>query len=97
MAKLYNLHHLKPKIFQVPLANPPLFASVAAFDLKAQIIHLLHDSKLMIQPNFAEGLDIFTRKITQPITHIGEVHSGYAYTTARDLYCIPGSDDFPLL
>ena len=43
VATIYNLHHLKPQIIQVPLANPALFASVAVFDLKAQIIHLLHN------------------------------------------------------
>jgi hypothetical protein len=35
VATIYNLHHLKPQIIQVPLANPALFASVAVFDLKA--------------------------------------------------------------
>ena len=63
LAKNYNLHHLKPKIFQVPLANPALFVSVAVFDLKAQIIHLLHYTNLMTQHNIAEGLDVFMGEI----------------------------------
>ena len=95
VATIYNLHHLKPQIIQVPLANPALFASVAVFDLKAQIIHLLHNNDLMTPENFAEGLDVFTGKTAQPITHIGEIHTGYAYENARDLHCDPESDDFP--
>ena len=95
MANIYNLHHPKPKIIQVPLANLALFALVAVFDLKAQIIHLLHNTDLMTPVSFVEGLDVFTGKTTQPITHIDEIHTGCAYQNARDLYCDPVSDDFP--
>lgn len=94
MAKIYNLHYLKPRIIQVPLANPVLFVSVAVFDLKAQIIHLLCDTNLMTQDNFAEGLDVFTGKFSQSVTYIGEVHTGYAYELAKNLYCNPDSNDF---
>ena len=34
LAEAYNLIHLKPKMVNVPLANPALFAAVAVFDLK---------------------------------------------------------------
>ena len=96
MANIYNLHHLKPNIIQVPLANPALLASVAVSDLKAQISHLLHHTNLMTLGNFAEGLDVFTGKTTQPITHIGEMHTGYAYENARDVYYNPDNDEFPV-
>ena len=82
MAKIYNLHRLKPQMIQVPLANSALFALVVVFDLKAQIIHLLHNTGLTTPSNFAEGLDVFTGKTTQPITHIGKIHTGYAYENA---------------
>ena len=47
LAEAYNLIHLKPKIVNVPLANPALHAAVAVFDLKASILDILHDEKLM--------------------------------------------------
>ena len=47
LAEAYNLIHLKPKIVNVPLTNPALFAAVAVFDLKASILDILHDEKLM--------------------------------------------------
>ena len=96
LAKAYNLIQLKPSIVNVPLTNPALFAAVAVFDLKASILDILHDEKLMLDNNFAPGLDVFSGKCTQPITHIGEVHTGYAYEKARKFYCTNESTDFPL-
>ena len=83
MAEAYNLIHLKPKIVNVPLTNPALFAAVAVFDLKASILDILHDEKLMSNEHFAPELDIFSGKCTQPITHIDEVHTGHAYEKAH--------------
>ena len=56
LAEAYNLIHLKPKMVNVPLANPALFAAVAVFDLKASILDILHDEKLMSNKNVAPGL-----------------------------------------
>ena len=96
LAKAYNLIQLKPSIVNVPLTNPSLFAAVAVFDLKASILDILHDEKLMLADNFAPGLDVFSGKCTQPITHIGELHTGYAYEKARKFYCPNEDTDFPL-
>ena len=91
-----NLIHLKPNMANVPLINPALFAAVAVFDLKASILNILHDEKLMSNQYFAPGLDIFSGKCTQPITHIGEVHTGHAYEKAHKLNYTPEGKDFPL-
>ena len=74
LAEENNLIHLKPKIINVPLTNQALFAAVTMFDLKASIMDILHDEKLMTHQHFSPGLGIFSGKCTQPITHIGEVH-----------------------
>ena len=71
LAKAYNLIHLKPKMVIAPLANLALFAAVAVFDLKASILDILHDEKLMPNENVAPGLDIFSGICSEPITHIG--------------------------
>ncbi len=96
LAKAYNLIQLKPNIVNVPLTNPSLFMAVAVFDLKASILDILHDEKLMLANNFAPGLDVFSGKCIQPITHIGEVHTGYAYEKSHKFYCPNEGTDFPL-
>ena len=53
LAEAYTLIHLKPKIVNVPLTNPVLFAAVAVFDLKASILDMLHDEKLMSNQHVA--------------------------------------------
>ena len=90
------LIHLKPKIANIPLTNPALFAAVAVFDLKASILDILHDEKLMSNEHFAPGLDMFSGKCTQSITHIGEVHTGHAYRKACKYYCTTEGKYFTL-
>ena len=57
LVEAYNLIHLKPKIVNVPLTNLSLFAAVAVFDLKASILDILHDEKIMSNEHVAPGLD----------------------------------------
>ena len=49
----------------------------------------------MTEDNIAEGLDVLIGKFSQSVTHIGEVHTSYAYKNAQNFYCNPDSNDFP--
>ena len=69
---------------------------MTVFDLKASILDILHDEKLISNQHFAPGLNMFSGKYTQPITHIGEVYTGHAYAKVRNLYCTTEGKDSPL-
>ena len=57
------------------------------FNLRAQVLSILHNNELMQPHNFAPGYDIYTGKPTSPVTHYGEVHTGDLFEPARAKYC----------
>ena len=94
LTNAFNMKGLKPKIVKVPISNG--FASVAVFDVKAQLLSLLHDPSIMKEENFAKGYDIFSGLTTEDSTQYGEVHTGWAFEQARAAFCGDDPDAFPL-
>ena len=92
LADGYNLNHLKPKICSVKLCSGNM-AHVAVFNLRAQIMSILQDRKLMKWENFANGYNPFTGEATGPLTDYGEIHTGRAFAKARSKYKT-GPNDF---
>jgi len=95
----FNLHHLKPKLVKVPTEDG--YVSVGVFNVKAQILSILHDPKIMHEDNFADGYDIMTGKVTHESDRYAEVHDGWLWEKARAHYCSDGMggddpDVFPL-
>ena len=78
------MKQLKPKIVRVPTLNR--YASVPVFDVKSQLLSLLHDPSIMKTENFAEEYDIFTGKTTQEASQYGEVHTGWVFEDARSKF-----------
>ena len=94
IAEAFNLKQLKPKIVKVPTLDG--YASVPVFDVKSQLLSLLHDPSIMKEENFAKGYDIFTGMPTEESTQYGEVHTGWAFEKARAKFCGDDPDAFPL-
>ena len=94
LAEAFNMKQLKPKIVRVPTLNG--YASVPVFDVKAQLLSLLHDPSIMTEANFAEGYNIFTGRPTEESTQYGEVHTGWVFEQARAKFCGDDPDAFPL-
>jgi len=69
VAEVYNLITLAPTIYKIEVRENTLLTSVAVFDLRAQVLSILHNNQLMKPHNFAPDYDIFTGKPTAPITH----------------------------
>jgi hypothetical protein len=61
LEKSLELSKLKHEDVEVKLSSGGV-DSVAVFDLKAMIMSLLTDERLMTEENFADGLNIFTGK-----------------------------------
>jgi len=89
----FNMKEMKPKIVKVPISNG--YASVAVFDVKAQLLSLLHDPTIMHKDNFAQGYDIFTGLPTEESTQYGETHTGWAFECARAVFCGDDQNAFP--
>ena len=66
VAEVYNLTTLAPKIYKIKVQNNTLLTSVAVFNLRAQVLSILHNNELMQPHNFAPGYDIYTGKPTSP-------------------------------
>ena len=96
LTNAYNLHHLRPTIVSVSIKDNSKRASVAVFDVKAQILSILHDKRIMQKENFAKDYDIFSGKPTTSVTHFGEIHTGTAWEPARAMYCGDDEENFPL-
>ena len=62
MEKKYNTSDLKPRYGSVRFTNNAL-VTMPVFNMKAMILSILHDNKLMREENFATGLDIFTDSV----------------------------------
>jgi len=96
LSELYNLGVLEPQLHQVTLFDAST-VTVPVFDVKAVILSILHDPKLMRQQNFAPGYDIFTGKSTESSNlYLNEIHTGSLWNTARDFHCGTNTDHFPL-
>ena len=95
LSDVYNLQHLKPTIYKVLIQEKNVLTPVAVFDLHAQILSIVHNTKLMQQQNY----NVFTGKPTTPITHFGEVHTGEVFEPARAKYCgdDPTNIPYPLI
>ena len=71
-------------------------ASVAVYDLKAMIMSLLTDKRLMNPENIAPGYDLFTGKLVGDVHHLGEIHTGDAWEPARQRFCGDDPHNMPL-
>ena len=93
LVESFNMKQLKPKVVRFPTLNG--YVSVPVFDVKSQLLSLLHDPSIMKAENFAEGYDIFTGKTTQEASQYGEVHTGWVFEEARAKFCGNDPDAFP--
>jgi hypothetical protein len=57
---------------------------------------MLHDPEKMRHENIADGYDLFSGKVTSPITQYNEIHTGDLWQEARDYYCGSDLNAFPL-
>jgi hypothetical protein len=84
MEKKFNTSDLKPTYGSVRLTNNSV-VTVPVFNMKAMILSILHDNKLMREENFATGLDIFTGDVDPTCESnqmYGEIHTGDAWKPA---------------
>ncbi len=82
LEKSLEVSKLKHDNVEVKLSSGGV-ASVAVFHLKAMIMSLLTDKRLMAEENFADGLNIFTGKPEGVINDFGEIPMGDALEPAR--------------
>ena len=96
---MYNLKTLTPKIYKNQVCENTLLTSVAVFDLRAQVLSILHNNQLMQPYNIVPDYDIYTGKPTSPIIHYGEVHTGDSFELACAKYCgnDPCNMPFPMI
>jgi hypothetical protein len=80
LEKSLEVSKLKHNDVEVKLSSGGV-ASVAVFDLKAMILSLLMDKRLMTEENFADGLNIFTGNPEGVINDFGEIHTGRRCST----------------
>ena len=99
VVEVYNLTTLGPEVYKMQVHENTLLTSVAVFDLRAQVLSILHNNQLMQPKHFAPDYDIFTGKPTSPITHYGEVHTCNSFEPARAKYCgnDPCNMPFPMI
>jgi len=97
VANLYNLTKLQPTLHNVTLSDSSI-VSVPVFNVKAIILSMLHDSRLMQPHNFASGYDIFSGKTTEDNNnlYLNEIHTGALWEPARKHYCGEHDNMFPL-
>ncbi len=62
-------------------------ASVAVYDLKAMIMSLQTDERLMTPENIAHGYDFFTGKSIGDLHELGEIHTGDTWQPACQRFC----------
>ena len=88
---MYNLITLEPNFYKIKVRENTLLTSVVVFDLRAQVLSILHNNQLMQPKNFAPDYDIFTGKPTSPVTQYGEVHTGELDLSGGSMSSNPGS------
>ena len=92
---VYNLHGLKPTLNHVTLSDKST-AVVPSFDIKTMLLTILNDPTRMCPENIASNYNPFTGRPTAPVTHIDEIHTGWAWELARAHYCGDEIDVLPL-
>ena len=95
LSNLYNLSELKQTMHQVTMSDSSI-VTVPIFKVKSVLLSMLHDPEKMQHENIAEGYDLFSGKVTFPITQYNEIHSGDLWQEARDYYCGSDLNAFPL-
>jgi hypothetical protein len=95
LEKSLEVSKLKHNDVEVKLSSGGV-ASVAVFDLKAMIMSLLTDERLMTEENSADGLNIFTGKLEGVINDFGEIHTGDAWEPAHQRFCDNVPHNMPL-
>jgi hypothetical protein len=95
MAKVYNLHAMKPTLNRVTLSDAKI-AVVPTFDVKTQLLLILNDPSQMRPENIALNYDIFTGMPKEPSDELGEIHTGWAWEKARQFYCGDKPDVVPV-
>jgi len=71
VAEVYNLTTLKPKIYKIQVCENPLLTSVAVFDLRAQVLSILHNKELM-QPKSLHLIMTFSLENQYLLSHTME-------------------------
>ncbi len=95
LEKSLEVSKLKHNNVEVKLSSGGV-ASVAVFDLKAIIMSLLMEERLMSEENFADGLNIFTGKPEGVINDFGEIHTGDAWEPECQQFCGNVPHNMPL-
>ena len=96
--KDFKTKSLKPKHVNVTLSDGTE-ATVSLFDIEHMILSLLSDESLMKDENLAPGYDIFTGDVDENNSHnqnYGEIHTGDAWTEARNHYCGTDGKNMPI-
>lgn len=83
LSNLYNLNELKQTMHQVTMSDSSI-VTVPIFNVKSVLLSMLHDPEKMRHENIAEGYDLFSGKVTSPITQYNEIHTGDLWQEARD-------------
>jgi hypothetical protein len=84
----YCTHGLRPTNRIVRLHDNS-YVTVPVFDTKEMIIHLLTDSLLMTDSNFAKGYNVLTGEVDMNNPYnskYGKVHTGDAWLPTRNRY-----------
>ena len=92
---VYNLHGLRPTLNSVTLSDKST-AIVPSFAIKTMLLLILNDPTCMRPENIAQNYNPFTGRPTAPVTHIDEIHTGWAWELARAHYCGDEIDVLPL-
>ena len=87
---VYQLHGFKPTMNRVTLSDKSI-AVVPTFDVKTMLLSILNDKTKMKMENIASNYDLFTGRPINEVTHIDEIHSGWAWEEARAHHC--GDDE----
>ena len=87
---VYRLHGFKPTMNRVTLSDKSV-AVVPTFDVKTMLLNILNDKSKMKMENIASNYNLFTGKAIGEVTHIDEIHTGWAWEEARAHHC--GDDE----
>ena len=77
---------MRPEYAAVRLHNNT-FATVPVFNMKTMILSILHDPSLMMDKNFADGLNVFTGDVDCSLPcnkFYGEIHTGDGWLKAKE-------------
>ena len=92
---VYQLHGFKPTMNRVTLSDKSV-AVVPTFDVKTMLLSILNDKSKMKSENIASNYNLFTGKAINEMTHIDEIHSGWAWEKARAHHCGDNENILPM-